>query len=490
MDINQSLNDLEYNRKWFKIQFFNPYEYQKQFYELKGSNGKLAKARCLKAGNKIGKTLCEGVELSWHATGNYPEWWQGHRVNKNPNIVCSGKNSYKTRDLIQKELLGTSDKDIDPGTGWIPKHLIHDITRKPGIPGAAEKIYVKRNNGTELSCIVLFGYEDGIDKFMGDAVDYGWCDEEPPIEIWSQFVRGTIATEGALALTYTPEMGMTDLTYRFQHDCPPNYAMLEATWDDAPHLTPARREELLAEMMPYEREMRSKGIAIVGDSVVFPVSDDDITCDPFEIPKKWPQIIGVDFGGDHPFAVVKLAFDPNGIKKKAYVIDCTKSRRLTVSQEASIIKGMGGNIIPVAWPHDGNKLDKESGKPSADLYRKEGVKMLEKCFSNPSDSYEENTGGQGVEVGLKKMYWAMTEGRFKVFRNLPDWFKEKNAYHRKFNQTTGESSVVRKIDDLMSATRYAYMSALTSDDHFRFAKPLERKDNFSRDIKYNLAFVK
>ena len=61
-------------------------------------------------------------------------------------------------------------------------------------------------------------------------------------------------------------------------------------------------------------------------------------------------------------------------------------------------------------------------------------------------------GGNGVEIGLVELYERMTTGRLKVFSNLSDWFEEKLNYHR------DESGNIVKInDDLLSATRYAYM---------------------------------
>jgi len=476
----KQLNALVNAQKYNKIQCFEPYKFQQDFYRLHGANGKLAKCRALMAANQVGKTLSEGVEVSYHATGIYPEGWEGHRIEaKSPLIICAGVNSYTTRDLIQLELLGTSDKDDAAlvGTGWIPRHLIQKIDRKPGIPGAAEKIYVKRKGGG-VSCITLLGYEDGFAKFMGKRIDYAWLDEESPLDVWAQIVRGTIATDGKIALTYTPEKGMTQLVYRFVHECPPNYALMSATWEDAPHISEERREELLAEMLPHEREMRSEGKPLVGDSLIFPVSDTKITCEPFKIPDDWSEIIGIDFGGDHPFAVVKIAFDPNGKMKKSYVTDIHAERRLTISQEASIIKGMGGDVLPVAWPHDGNKHDKNSGKPMADLYREQGVNMLDKHFSNPPESFKaEGTGGNGIDAGNKRMYWAMTEGRFKVFSTCTEWFKEKGSYHKKAGK------VVALNDDLLSATRYGYQSALDSTDGFRFAQCTKRKSDFFRELK-------
>ncbi len=50
-----------------------------------------------------------------------------------------------------------------------------------------------------------------------------------------------------------------------------------------------------------------------------------------------------------------------------------------------------------------------------------------------------------------EMLERMESGRFKVFAHLGDWFQEFKLYHRK------DGKVVKKLDDLMSATRYAVM---------------------------------
>jgi hypothetical protein len=50
------------------------------------------------------------------------------------------------------------------------------------------------------------------------------------------------------------------------------------------------------------------------------------------------------------------------------------------------------------------------------------------------------------------MLQAMEAGNFKVFSTLSDWWEEYRMYHRKGGK------VVPLRDDLMSATRYAFMS--------------------------------
>ena len=49
------------------------------------------------------------------------------------------------------------------------------------------------------------------------------------------------------------------------------------------------------------------------------------------------------------------------------------------------------------------------------------------------------------------MLTRMQTGRFKVFKELNDWWEEFRLYHRK------DGMVVKEGDDLMAATRYAVM---------------------------------
>ena len=46
----------------------------------------------------------------------------------------------------------------------------------------------------------------------------------------------------------------------------------------------------------------------------------------------------------------------------------------------------------------------------------------------------------------------MEKGTFKVFSHLAPWFEEKMNYHR-----DEDGKIVKVADDLLAATRYAYM---------------------------------
>ena len=188
--------------------------------------------------------------------------------------------------------------------------------------------------------------------------------------------------------------------------------------------------------------MRSKGIPVFGSGLVFPNVEDQIRCEPFAIPEYWPRVCGIDFGWDHPTAAVWLAWDRDS--DIVYVYDCYRQSSATPVIHASAIKERGA-WIPVVWPHDGSQHDKGSGQSLADIYRKQGVKMLHTHFKNPA-------GDITIEPGIMEMLQRMETGRFKVFNYLNDWYEEIRMYHRK------DGKIVKNLDDLMSATRYATQS--------------------------------
>ena len=83
----------------------------------------------------------------------------------------------------------------------------------------------------------------------------------------------------------------------------------QMTIDDAEHYTPEQRAAIIASYPPHEREARVRGIPSMGSGRVFPIEEAQITCAPFALPPSWPQINGLDFGWDHPFAAMNLAWD-------------------------------------------------------------------------------------------------------------------------------------------------------------------------------------
>jgi hypothetical protein len=214
------------------------------------------------------------------------------------------------------------------------------------------------------------------------------------------------------------------------------------TIDDVAHLSPAQKAAIVASYPPHEREARTLGVPQLGSGRVFPVADETLAVPAFATPRHWPAIGGIDFGWDHPTAAVRIAWDRDA--DCAYVTHAYRVRQATPVIHAAALKPWGRGM-PWAWPHDGWQHDQQSGTALADAYREQGMLML------PEHAQFED-GSNGLEAGLMLMLERMQTGRLKVFDHLRDWFEEVRLYHRR------DGRVVKELDDLMAATRYALMS--------------------------------
>ncbi len=433
----------EYDESKSKYQMlsYKPYPYQREFHRAVSDAGGLARQRCLMAANKVGKTFSGAMELSYHLTGWYPDWWEGKKFSKPILAWAAGQSHYNTRDILQAELLGEPGDKLQFGKAALPLDLIVDTDRNPGVPNAYASVIVKHKSGMN-SKLFFKSYDSGPESFMGKAVDVVWFDELCGQAVYSQALRATLKTGGLVYLTYTPEKGMDEITSQFINSIKPGQALYRATWDDASHLTKDIKDEILAALPDHERKMRSQGVPVLGSGVVFPIPEEDIKCDSFTIPAHWSRMCAIDFGWNHPTAVVWLCHcrDSDTI----YLYDAYRQANTTILVHAHAIK-QRGDWIPCVWPHDGAQHDKGSGVGLSQQYRRAGVEMVGQHFTNPD-------GSISVEPGLQEILTRFQTGRLKVFSHLGDWFEEFRMYHRK------DGKVVRVRDDLMSATRYGVQS--------------------------------
>ena len=443
--IQEILSTLTKRSEENRLNYYKPYRFQKNFHAA----GAEANQRLLMAANRVGKSYVGAMEMAAHLTGLYPKWWKGKKFSKPIRAWVCGASNETTRDICQKELFGQPDNPRDKGKGSIPKHLIGETTRKPGVPNAHSSVLVKHSTGG-WSRVAFKAYEMGAEKFMGESLDLVWLDEEPPQDIYSQCITRTLDKRGQVYMTFTPESGMTEVVQNFTSDLKHSQALVTAGWEDADHLTDDMKEQILEALPQHEREMRSKGIPMIGSGLVFPILEETLAIEPFTIPPHFARIAAIDFGYDHPTAVVWLAWDRD--KDIVYVYDCYRMAKQIPSYHASHINEReGSDYIPIVWPHDGYQHDKGSGVTLAEQYRDNYVNMLPFHFENPP-AIGEKKGGNSVEAGLMEMLDRMEHGRFKVFNTLYDWFEEYRMYHRK------DGKLVKLKDDLMAATRYAAMS--------------------------------
>ncbi len=437
-EILEKLGQVQKELSKRKAFLYNPYPKQAEFH----NSGSESRERLFLAGNQLGKTTSGAAEAAYHATGLYPEWWKGRRFNHPTMGWVSGNSNETTRDNPQRMLLGRIGES---GTGMIPSRCIHSVLKARGIGEYVDTLKVKHVSG-DLSTIRFKAYEQGADKWQGDTLDYVWFDEEPPQKIYDEGLTRTNHGDGGKGgiawITATPLMGMTDVIGRFYPQ--PDIAsrdLVQMTIQDVTHYSAEQIDAIISAYQPHERDARARGIPALGSGRVFPVKQSDLEVTPFDIPDHWYQLAGIDFGWDHPTAAIQCAIDRD--TDTFYVTKCYARSETTTGQHAIALQAWG-SWLPFAWPHDGYQHDRSSGDQIAMQYRDMGIKMMPEHATHPA-------GGTSVEAGVQDMLEAMMQGRFKVFAHLNEWWDEFNVFHRK------DGKIVKKRDDRIAATRYAWM---------------------------------
>ena len=428
------LAELDRRKRTNRLKHYRPYPKQIEFHNAR------TRERLFMAGNQLGKTLSGAAEVAMHLTGEYPGWWEGHRFDEPVTWLAGSESAELTRDGVQRLLVGPPDQEENWGTGFIPQRCIVSRARRMGVPNALDSVSVKHKRGG-ISTLLLKSYDQGRSKWQANTVNGVWFDEEPPEDVYFEGLTRTNATAGLIMVTFTPLKGMSSVVARYLLEDSADRSVITMTIDDAEHYTPEERAKIIAAYPAHEREARTKGIPSLGSGRIFPVPEEDIVCEPFEVPKHWVQIVGVDFGWDHPFAAARCAWDRDNVV--FYVIATYRQREASPIIHAAAIKPWGA-WIPVAWPHDGLQHDKGSGEQLAAQYGAQGLHMLPERATF-------DDGTNGVEAGVSDMLTRMQTGHWKVFNTCMDWIEEFRLYHRK------DGKIVKERDDLISASRYALM---------------------------------
>ena len=418
-----------------KLLDYRPYEKQRAFHTA----GLKCRERLFRAGNQLGKTLAGAAEVAFHATGDYPDWWQGWRAEHATDGWIGAPSGELVRDGPQRVLMGR------PGTwgeGMLPKASIVDIGRANGVKDLIDTVTVRHVTGA-LSRIKFKSYDQGRLRWQAETLHWLWLDEEPDEDIYLEALSRTNATKGRVWLTFTPLLGVSNVVMRFLKEPSPDRSDTVLAIEDALHIAPEERERIIASYPAHERDARTRGVPILGSGRVFPFPRELLQVDAFKIPRHWGSLAAIDIGWDHPTAAVRIAHDRDS--DVVYVTECYRVRETTVSVHAGALVPWGRKL-PWAWPHDAFQHDKGSGSQIAQLYRQHGMNMLPEHAQFPDDR------GNGVEAGIFEMVDRMQTARLKVSKHLEDWFEEFELYHRK------DGIVVKVRDDLLSATRYALMS--------------------------------
>jgi hypothetical protein len=212
-----------------------------------------------------------------------------------------------------------------------------------------------------------------------------------------------------------------------------------AGWDHVPHLSEEQKREELDRIQPFQRKARSEGIPTLGAGAIYPVPEEVVLCDPFEIKDYMPQAYALDVGWNRT-AAVWGALDPN--TDILYLYSEHYRGEAEPPVHAAAIRARGTWIPGVIDPAARGRGQKDGTRLISD-YQQLGLDTL---------SVSENA----LEAGIYEVWTRMTTGRLKVFCTLQNWIAEFRFYQRDDKGRVKDG----QADHLMDTTRYLVLSGL------------------------------
>lgn len=211
--------------------------------------------------------------------------------------------------------------------------------------------------------------------------------------------------------------------------------MVNAGWDDVPHLTEKAKADLIASSEPHLVDARSKGTPSLGAGAVWPIPLSDVLIDPFMIPDFWPRAYALDVGWNKT-AAVWAAWDR--AVDVMYLYAEHYRGQAEPSIHATAIRARGEWIPGVIDPAARGRGQRD-GEQLTNDYAECGLHLT--LAKNPRES------------GVYAVWERLSTGRLKVFSTLMNWQAEYRIYRR-----DDDGKIVKAYDHLMDVTRYVVVS--------------------------------
>jgi len=338
-------------------------------------------------------------------------------------LMMSGKTSESLYDNVIRELAKMNERDI----------IVH---RQP------LRVQVK-SKGVEIACAEAHN-ETSWGRIQGKTV-YGWLADEV-----TQHPRTFVK------MAQSRCRGAGKIWPKFwtcNPDVPEHYIKSEyienmdldiRTWQFELFDNPILSREYIAELeasysgVYYDRYIR--GLWVHAEGMVLDEYDRELhIVDPFEIPRSWKRIRGIDFGFQNPFCCLWGAIDEDD---RLYIYDEHYERQQLLDYHADEIKSRGDhNLIGTPADHDAQDV--------AEL-RKYGV------TTTPAI--------KDVGIGIQKMkarFKVQEDGRPRIFisRNCTNLIREIPLYRwEEPKEGRAEKEEPVKVDDhALDALRYMIM---------------------------------
>lgn len=226
--------------------------------------------------------------------------------------------------------------------------------------------------------------------------------------------------------------------------------VVQAGWDDIPHLDEETKRQLLSSIEPHLRDARTKGIPSMGSGTIYPMAWEEIVVPPFRVPDYWPRAFALDVGWNRTAAIW------GALDRSTDTLVCYSeyyAGKQVPEVHAAGIKARGAWVPGVIDPASRGRTQTD-GTQILTSYRSHGLKLT------PAD----NT----VEAGIQDVWSRLATGRLKVCSNLMNFRNEYRLYRR-----DEHGKIVKKDDHLMDALRYLVVSGIPLMRVQQFQRPAE-----------------
>lgn len=404
--------------------------------------------RLFSAANQVGKTTAILQEGYYHASGRYPEWWEGKRFRR-PTVGIFGAESWEhIRTGVQSKLLTGADRGyLERGCGIIPKFLLDQakFISKGNVAGVYSEMSIPHITGGYSK--IIFRTYDRQEAWESMTCNWAMMDEEPPRDIYTEAAMRVMANDGTIAIGFTPDSGLTDTVLHFFKDgeftagAADGKLITMVGWDDVPHLTEKAKAVAIKQIPEYLREAKTKGIPYLGEGRVFQFDLNQFVTEPFPIPEHYEQCFSVDPGVKNT-AILWAAIDPD--TKVTYITDEYAAHHLSIYVIADAIKAHGEWVPGVMDPFYSH-LSSESTKPTIQLLKESGldIEMVDRHKNNFK------------EGGIETIKVAFLTGKLRIFKTCRKLINQLHLYHRLDTGKTGNTP-----DDFVDSLRYLITGGL------------------------------
>jgi len=402
-------------------------------------------ARMFLAAVGSGKTEALLYELSCHARGWYPHWWEGVRYNRPLSIWVCGGTIRSVRDIMQTKWLGPPKLEHIGGgilpVDWLDLDSISRLSQ-----GSIDSFRIKRADGTTTH-VGFKAYEQGVAAFYGTDKDIVAYDEPCPLAIYSQGLMRTRNRENARVIyTVAALEGRTEAVRLFMDEPDPSRVIVTCSWDEIPHLTEEWKRNTLANTSIYLQDAVKTGVPSRGQGAVYPTLEKDFVIDPIPTQKHWRWIWAMD-GGYHNTAAVWGAYDADS--DTVYIVseykDGGEGTDAGLHATRFLARNRAFGFLNMPGVGDASAVSQIDGKKMLNEYKGYGLNL--------------RLATKAVDTGIVKVLTRLNDGRLKVFRTCEKFLDEFRSYSYEMDDEGKPTQRIVKVNDhILDSCRYLCMA--------------------------------